>query len=468
MNTINENKEDRLKRRADRKKKRAEKLLDKSKNLEEKSEEWDTSKDFDIVAKKLGKRVKITDFDFIKKLKIKGDEISKDEITKFLNGCYKFIDKYWNKILTNVQPDTFTYDGMEFKVNNNGFGLSLKYKESRKDNIKLKIDKEDLKDSKKEDILKEIKKIAEYDKLYTEVSKLQKKKEETIEKPDEKIEKEKEDKIEKIADKTEKEIIEKVRYDNTFVNQAVNLLKEEGLYKGGLTSLNDVNEDKIFDFFVKEYPEKTLSYQNMDEICELYKRQTMNESWYSGINRATQNLIVGKDPEGIVKDMMFAFNTDKEKLNRDISEILRKKKVHIKHMLKEEADEYERVNESKTKKGLLLKAASLLGKKSKNKTVSKMLSTVGKASGKRIVGKAVKSIGKTGIRLVSKALGAIPLVGWIALGVVEGAFWWYKLDSQQEQIARIFILMFASGSDNFKTEFKAAGLKMPIFMIEEL
>jgi hypothetical protein len=493
---------------------KAKKNLDKAKALDsnidtkeieseiDEIEKTDWEKELDVSTSLLGRKVKVKakDLEYITKLKVKGDEISPEELVIFLKTVKSYLNEYWDEI--QDENDTEEYlsthsDDMVIDVKHRGRRVVFKYNEGRAtDKIKLVVDKDLFED---EDNKKPM--VAEIDMLVGTKSL-------TSDKKDGKLannyRKEKDDKIvtpivvgdviskeintkvankvgnvngttndtnNKVTAKVKKVVNEVTIPDKSFSSSTVELLINEKLNIG----MRNTNEDKIFDWFIKN-KQKTLNANNIDTILTEYKQKKamMNESFIEdGIEGAKRalNSVTDTSSEGVVKDLMNAFNTDAKTVSKDINSMLSKlsnaygdklmKEVEkTASKIKSNPDKYVELSEDFS--AMDMGSGALLG------------AGVGRTIAKRQLGKqAVKTVGKRALlgRLAGGStsllgLGGLSItpVGWVIIGVIIASSLWYFLyntfDEQQHKIAHIFILMWASQSPKFLQEMKVAGIRI--------
>lgn len=519
-------------RRGERNKERAKKNIEELKDIvgeqefktnpkyiEFQKEETDISnidweKEIDIVSNKLGKKIKISDLKYIKKFKIKGDEISKDELISFLKTVKEFADKNWESLkdFSDKKEYMSSYTDLTIDINSKLGKILFRYKEKINDKIKLYVDKDIFTTENKQGFLNEIDTLIGSERLQTKVGDKYKQEKDDI-KPSV-LTASSVPVIPKVMQQSIKETTEKIdsmpsKYNTGFVNGAVNILVEEDLYKGvGIGHVN-VNEDKIYDYLVTKNMDKLVCKENVDAICRNYLARTMksNEAWYSGIARTTQNL-VSKKPEGFAKDMMFAFNTDKQKVTEDMTKVLKDMAAKITRQLEKEivayAREVENVNSQLTKGLGMVGGSVLVNKAVKSASLAKKAYDVtGDVKGLERISKA-KSLYKTAaamsdvkkvkdisrfskafsviknsfsiggwvkntamvLRGISTAAKAVPLWGWVLTAGIELGFLWFSIDAQQKQVSIIFSLMFLSNSEVFKNELRNAGINIPDIQIK--
>lgn len=479
-------------KRADKKVARAEELVDnidtiKTDNLKSEISDIkkiDYTKEFDIINNLLGKGFKIKDFNYLKRFKIKGDDISPDELRIFLNDVSEYIEKNYSDI--KDLKDNTSFKSLEIIPKRSK--ILFRYRESFFDKIKLYIKKNDFTSQNKENIISEINQLKTSKTVSKEVKKDYKEKSE-IPIPisnsliDKKIDQIIEPSVERIINKTN----DFINIDNKFVNDAVKLLIEEELYKSVLSNFN-VDEDRIFNFFVTQNTYKTLNPTNVDAICRLYKQKTnvVSENVLSAIKRSTKGLL-GKKSEGFVKDMIYAFNTDTEVLMRDMNKILNNlnnkysKKIEdelidtIKQnkeilSIKESMENVDmnlvnsyakKISNPKSKSKKLIDVMELLTRGSKNipkKGIFSKISNIVAKKGALKLG--TKLLTKGALRAVLLPLRFIPVSGWIIGAAIEGVAFWYKMDEQQNQVATIFTLMYLSKSQVFMNEMRSAGVNV--------
>ena len=311
-------------------------------------EDVDWKEEFDITTAFLGKRVKSDDFDCIKKIKIVGNEISPEEVILFLKSVRTYINQNWDDIKDGDGKEDYRSthnDKMVLDINNKSKKITFTYKEKGGifvDKAKLEIDKDIFDDKENRD-----KMSAELDKLIGTkhfVGKEGKVSQKYNVDKDKVILKDVAvgDVIVKKAEtigenpKVQQEIKELVTPSASFIKDSINLLVAEKLNLGGLTDMANTDEQKIFDWFVANNAKKTINSKNVDAILTGYKRKKAitNEAWYNdwddftdatvgGVKRAWKS-VAGTESEGVVKDLIKAFNTDAKTVSNDMNDMLRK------------------------------------------------------------------------------------------------------------------------------------------------
>lgn len=462
-------------------------LTDFKKEEEETDKKTDTSSDTtdttdtkseetpDIEVKDTKNRIKSKDFKFINKVKIVGDEVSNEEVDKFLETTKDYIDEYWNELKKGeVRKGTYhsAYSDFDIKIKKSLGVITFLYKEGNVDKVKLKLSKRDFKKAnKKEDITEEIDQVIKSENIDKAVDSHYEKEEDRkdILNPV----KTEQSPITSapvvpvvapvIKEKTDKIVNVLTTPNPNFSKQAVNLLVSEELNIGS----SNTDEDKIFNFFINNSKNLMVS-KNVDDILINYRKAKAiktNENFIGDIadstSRAFQSVVDTKS-DGVVKDLMNAFNTDSNRCNKDMKILIDKITNAFQIQINKATT---KMNMKKEDIGLTdvgMVAGGLYGvKKIAPKLLPRLLG-LGGVSGVSAVGAETTAVATGG------GLGSTILTGlcspwfWIPLAVV-GAAWGskYLYDSfseQQNQIATIFILMYASGSKTFKNECHKAGL----------
>lgn len=459
------------------------------------TKDWD--EEFDIVASKLGKKVKVKDLDFINKFKIKGDEISTEELKLFLKTVKSYINEFWDDISEDRNKEEYLSpysDNMVIIVKNRKNKIIFVHKEKKlSDKIKLILEKDFFEDNDNlDDINNEFSQLLKDESLLGLDSKVSKNYNKSKDDNDI-IKKDKKSmdarniavtttsllntKIENIAKSSDVE--KAVETLNTpspeFINSATNILIEEKLNLGGVTNLTNTNEDKIYKFFVEDNPSKTVVGKNINEILINYrkKKSTMreniinintnrlNEAWYNdwedfkgGVNNMSKS-IVSNESKGVVQDLMYAFNTDSKALSKEINKIIRK---------------ISRVQGEKITKEIIAEVNDTKKEISSNKNISNNENEINENASSTALGVggavvAYKGAGMAGRsallagRGLMSVLGIIPVWGWIAIGAISiGSYALNSFEEQRYQLAKMFILMYSSKSEEFMKEIKQAGI----------
>jgi hypothetical protein len=316
-------------------------------------EDTDWKEEFDITTSFLGRKVKAKDLEFIKKLKIKGDEISPDELVLFLKTVKTYINEYWDEIEDEKGTDDYRsthHDEMILQVKHRRNKVVFNYKEGRwTDKVKLVIDKDVFDDEDNKEKLSD-----ELDKLIG-TKHLTDKEEGRVA---DKYRKDKDKKIltpvvvaDVVIDKTEdllpkvEDVVEELNTpDNGFIQESIKILIDEKLFRSGVTSFHNTDEQRIFDHFVTKNAKKTINPKNVDAILRGYKQKIalreskleeglLGDMWdatvdtvkgaWGATKRAFQS-VVGTESKGVVQDLMWAYNTDAKTVSSDMNEMLKK------------------------------------------------------------------------------------------------------------------------------------------------
>ncbi len=484
INSGDDKKAERLMRRAARKIDKAE-SLDPSIDTEEISnrlislktelddEKQNPDDNFELKSKKHRNKIKADEFDIINKIKILGNEISNDEVQGFLKTVKTYLNEYWNELKDgNNFPEEYQSPYTDFTLHvKRKFGRTVfLYKESNTDKIKIVFTNKDFSnDEYKNTISTELDDVIDSENIKREIEDNYQ-----PEKDDIKVEAPKEEQLTNIVAPSPvvKSEIEKVATilttkDDIFINNTVNFLIKEELNVG----FSNTDEDKIYDYFVKNNAKKIIVPENVNDILIKYrqKKATMNEAWYNdtddlvdatvgATNRATQSTRT-QESKGVVGDLMWAFNTDARTLSDDINKALLKISSAYQKELNKSIDKLKnnQVKEAMDTSSILTgMMASGFALKSSPK-LAKLVGLRGAATG---TGSTVARGGLAGVSRLGALLGN-PYV-WIAIAVVAaiggGWYLWNSLDEQQDQLATIFLLMWASGSQEFHKELKMNGI----------
>lgn len=496
----NEKKAERLMRIAAKRVDRA-KELDPSLDVEEISnklidvkskydaEQANPSDKFDINSIDRRDKIKLNKFDIINKIKIIGDEISNDELQAFLKTVNDYFNQYWENLKTGDNiPKKYQSPHTDFVLEvKRKFGRTVfLYKEGGNDKIKIVFANKDFsKDENKEEIILEINDVLDSENIKQEVeSNYEPAKDET------KFEPTKPEQLvtpaiaTEVITKTEKIADVLTTKDESFINQTVKFLIDEKLN----IAYSDTDEDKIFDYFVKKNPTKIVVPENVTDILVRYKKKkaTMNEAWYNNADdfvdatvgatdRATQSMRT-QESKGVVADLMWAFNTDGRTLTEDINKALSKLTSAYQAELNKAIDNLGNVKLVKEDldttslltgllaSGYLLRKSPMLARLVGVRGGAALASGGGAAAsgGGAAAGGTVARGGLAGISRLGGLL-ANPYV-WIGIAVVAavagGWYLWEVIDEQQNQLATIFLIMWASGSPEFHKELKQNGVNI--------
>lgn len=439
---------------------------------------------FDVKTSDFRDKIKASDFKFINKLKILGDTVSDSEKNDFLKAVKTYLGEYWSKMNSGDLPKEYQspYTDAIIKIKRVsilGIGRTVfLYKEGVNDKIKLVFSNSDFKDdSNKDEIIKEIDSIIGSEKIADEISKNYDitKDEKNIDgttgakttpsesPPVPPIDPEKEAKAEEVVSNL-------LKPNPIFVKSAITLLIDNKLNIGS----TNTDEDSIYDFFVTKNAKNCVVDKNIDDILIGYRKQKslLKESLWDDISgatsRATQS-ITTQTSKGVVGDLMNAFNSDSQTLNRDINNALQKiAKAYQTEINKTTASlASKKVNEGFGISDIL--STIVLGVVGKG-TISK----VGSMLGSKAVPAEASAVAR-GAGVGSRALVflANPWVwgGLLVVATVYGSYYlWNSFDEQQNQLATIMLLMWMSGSKELLKEFKQNGIvvKAPTIDITKL
>lgn len=484
MNSGNDKKAERLMKRVARKIDNAENL-DPSVDSEEISNklidlksEFDDSKEnpddeFDINSKENRDKIKLDDFEIINKIKIKGDGISNIELQSFLKATKTYLSEYWNELKNNDNfPNEYQspYNDFIIKVKRNAFRTVFFYKEGNiTDKIKLVFNNDDFdSDDFKNKIESEIDDVLDSENVQKEiVDNYDTIKDDKVFEPAKEVQYSAPIISNEVINKTEKVFDILTTRDDNFINESVKLLINEKLNVGS----SNTDEDVIFDFFVKKNSNKTIVAENINNILINYKKKksTMNESWYNnskdfedatiGATKRASQSIISQPSKGVVGDLMWAFNTDAKTLSNDINQILIKLGSAYQKELNKSIDNLKNI---KTVKESLDNSSLLSGILASGYAMNKypQLAKFIGAKGGASTGATVARGGLSGVSRLGGLL-ANPYV-WIGIAVIGAAlggwYLWNSFDEQQNQLATILLLMWASGSMELQNEFKKNGI----------
>jgi methionine salvage enolase-phosphatase E1 len=443
---------------------------------------------FDVKTSDFRDKIKATDFKFINKLKILGDTVSDSEKNDFLKAVKTYLGEYWSKMNSGDLPkeyqSPYTDAIIQIKrVSILGIGRTVfLYKEGVNDKIKLVFSNSDFKDdSNKDEIIKEIDSIIGSEKIADEISKnydITKDEKNIDGTTGAKKQTEQPSTTPQIDPKKEKQTSDLIAKlytpDANFVKSAITLLIDNKLNIGS----TNTDEDSIYDFFVTKNAKNCIVNKNIDDILIGYRKQKslLKESLWDDISgatsRATQS-ITTQTSKGVVGDLMNAFNSDTQTLNRDINNALQKIAKAYQTEINKTATSLasKKINEGFGISDIL--STIVLGAIGKG-TISKVGSMLGKASAAEASAAEVSTVAR-GAGVGSRALVflANPWVwgGLLVVATVYGSYYlWNSFDEQQNQLATIMLLMWMSGSKELLKEFKQNGIvvKAPTIDITKL
>lgn len=437
--------------------------------------------EFKIKSREHRDKIKISDFEIINKIKIKGDEVSNDELQLFLKTVKNYLNEYAYELKSgkNIPKEYDSpYTDFKLEVKSKDLGvlgrrIVFLYKEDINDKIKLILSEKDLNNI--DTIKKEIDDVLDSEDIKYEIEKHYVEDKDRI-KTEPSISITDYQSPSETITKTEKEIniLSDIMTDknDSFINNGVKLLINEKL---NLSSKN-TDEDKIFNFFVKENPEKTISKENINEILIQYrkKKSLMNEDFdiLGGAKRASQS-ILDTETKGVVGDLMWAFNTDAKTVSNDMNILLQKISVAFENELIKAGNKIENssIKEnfdiSSILGGVLLGGYAL----KKSPALSRLVGITKSSSLTSPKGNVVKG----GLRILPR-LGGLLLNPWVWIGLavlasIGGGFYlWGSFDEQQKKLAHIFLMMRASGSEEFINEINRNGIviKVPNIDLDKL
>lgn len=413
-------------------------------------------------------------------------EISEEDFKNYCNCLIKLIDTNYDKLAAGKKDFEFSDGVLDIVADINGFFLKkywmFKYKEDWANKIKFQIDLKSFKPEFKDDILKELEEIkndanvAEIEKeLEKRTTPLDEQPLGTTDLPPQLSDAGKQ--IEEAERKAEPALTVK---DDAFVKDTIKIMVEEKLTSG----MHDTDENRIFKWFCGSFENKlkTANKANVDAILIGYRNEIARTSvvkdslshkrstntrvfeetggfmdTLSNIGKqvvdATKS-VVSSDSDGLVKDLINAFNSDVDTVNSDIDKYLRvftescQRQVRDFAMKKESFDISDAITVASVVYGGI-KARGFLKGVPKEATTS-----VSGGLGRKIAAGALK----------------IATKHWITLLVVTAAYTGYKIFTsiaeQQSQLANIFVLMYASESPVFLQECAKAGVKFPNYSVD--
>jgi hypothetical protein len=472
-----------------------------------KGEDTDGDK-FNTISKKHRDKIKLTDFDIVNKIKILGDNISNDELQGFLKTLKTYLNEYWDDLQKGHNfPEEYQSPYTDFTLNvKRKFGQTkFVYKEGAFDKIKLVFSNKDFfEQGNKQMIEAEINDVLDSEHIKNEII------DNYVPEKDKMVYREPvktEEQIPAVSVEQNKQIekvaTELIKKDETFINNTVKFLIDEKLNIG----FANTDEDKIYNYFVKQNAQKLVVADNITEILIGYKKKkaTMNESWDDFVDstvgatkRATQSIRT-QESKGVVGDLMWAFNTDARTLSKDINTSLSKIGSAYQKELNKAIDGFGKINMMKEdieyssiltgmlvagfalkKSPMLARLAGLKGATSAvsggeglaSSTLAKNAARLGIRSAS---GGTASTVMRGGLAGVSRMGGLLanPYV-WIGLAVIAavGGSWylWNSFDEQQDQLATMFLIMWASGSEEFHKELRENGVivKAPDIDISKL
>jgi hypothetical protein len=423
---------------------------------------------FDYKSKDSRDKIKLDNFDITNKIKILGNEISNDEVQAFLKTVNNYLDEYWDKLKDGDDfPREYQSPHTDFTIEvKRKFGRTVFFhKEGANDKIKIVFNNKDFsKDENKETIISEIEDVKDSENIKKEIGDNYE-----PEKDDNKNIPTNPEQFDNIVppavqDKVEEIAIQLTTKDDYFINETVKMLVEEELN----ISYSNTDEDKIYNYFVTKNVKKIIVLENINEILVKYKKKkaSMNESWYNNLDdlsdatvgstqRATQSMRT-QDSKGVVGDLMWAFNTDAKTISDDINKALSKIASAYQQELNKAIDKLpslkEGVDTTSVLSGMLASGYAL----KKSPGLARLIGIRGGAS-------ASGTVARGGLAGISRLGGLLanPYV-WIAIAVIavgaSGWYLWNSFDEQQNQLATIFLLMWASGSPEFHKELKQNGI----------
>ncbi len=439
---------------------------------------------FNYTSKDSRDKIKMNDFDITNKIKILGNEISNDEVQSFLKTVNDYLDEYWDKLKNGDDfPKEYQSPHTDFTIGiKRKFGRTVFFhKEDANDKIKIVFNNKDFsKDENKEAIKSEIEDVKDSENINKEVGDNYEPEKDDIknvpatpEQFDSIVPPNIQTEVEKIA-------VQLTTKDDYFINEAVKMLVDEKLNSG----FSDSDEDKIYDYFVKKNAKKLVVPENINDILIKYKKKkaSMNESFYNNLDdlkdatigatkRATQSMRT-QESKGVVGDLMWAFNTDAKTLSDDINKALTKIGSAYQQELNKAIDKLPALKEGLDTTSIL---TGILGSGYALRNSPRLASLVGVRSGASASVASRATVARGGLAGVSRLGGLLvnPYV-WIAIAVIvvgtTGWYLWNSFDEQQNQLATIFLLMWASGSPEFHKELKLNGIviKAPTIDITKL
>lgn len=460
-------------KRAERKLEKSKQNLDKAKyinpNIDTKDieqdvkdiEKIDWEKEFDTTSSLLGKKQKLDNFDIVKKIKVNGDEISPNELKEFLKSVNSYVNEFWNDIPDendDVDYQSPFNDDVKLKVIHKRNSVVFVYKEGKTtDKVKLIIDKDIFDDKNNKKVLSdEITKLTANERLTGEKDSVlnknydSKKDDKKILTPDV-VNAPSVETINTIAEtpevKQEAEQIVKdlTILDNGFVQSTIKMLLEENL----TTGMSNTNEDRIYKHFVIDNAINTMNTKNIDAILNGYKQKmALKESRIREGFTDIFNSVVDTKSEGLVKDLMNAYNTDANVMTTKINERL----DSLAKVYTEAIQNNIKTNESFNIEDAVIGALAM-----------KFLPKIG--GGLIGGGAATTAASGTVATAATGTLLGIGPVGWIIIAaIVVGAGTTYWLSSsfkeQETQLATILLMMYASQSPIFLKELQVAGIKI--------
>lgn len=482
----------------------------------------------DIKSSVFGNKKKIKTPEGIK-VKVKGQSISKEELSGFFNTIKTYLtivpfdklkkeDKELRGKETTEKDIELTYDkrglvdkiidktgkkGSSIDIDYGGGRVVFKRKEGQgTDKIKLILEPRFLRNTDNSQLLDElIDDVIIKDELSDELSNNYDTEHDNEKvKGEEVTETEREEKYkeeEKVVSDKENTESEKVVLVPEVANRQVarkisDVLLSQRLY----VYTADTDEDAIFELFTEGDQPLLLDCNSatIDLACELYLNapkpigaSTTNLKRDDSTDTVSDKIVGFSDwalkstgintykSNGIVSDLLYAFDSlDNNKASSAV----------ISGLNVMDSGTTKGINSHLGELGLAIAGGAIVATGIKGARVSKKL--MGKtaslsrlASRKASTGGIKSLLGKFGSKLFgtgSKVLGVVGIlgrcIGWVGLAITvyEGLSWWrgYSVESQAAQVTKILYLMQFSGSQKFKEELKKVGIETNLLDAEQL
>ncbi len=423
---------------------------------------------FDLESKEHRDKIKADGFEYINKLKVKGDSISNEELNGFLKTVKNYLNEYWDKLNDGEFPSEYQSPYTDFTlVVTRGLGRTVfKYKEGQfTDKIKLVFSNSDFKkEGAKDKIMSELDVLLGSDDIKKEVEENNTDKtNDTYNEPVAPVvPPDKTSEVPAVDPGTQNKVGASAdafsRKDDNFINEAVKLLIAEKLNVGSVNT----NEDLIYDFFVKKNATKVLVAENMTGVLVNYKKQKSmsNESVVDSFKRATQS-VTTQESKGVIGDLMNAFNTDAAKISKDMNEKMRK----IAGAFQAELN---KVSAGQVKEWFGMDTSSLLGGYFVGRNLPKVVNLMKKKEAVaaatntqaiQTAGGGIKGVSRFGKFLTNPYFWVPLMLGSAAVG---SKLLWNSFDAQQTQVSQIILLMWASGSIEVTNEMKKNGIRFTV------